>query len=209
MKATLIKQSALATLGALTLLANTSFAGQYFVGGSVNLSKNTTDYKGNNPKVSIANGKASKYSPQASLIGGYKTQIGNFNFISEAGFDLASTKIGKESKNQMEVKKGVAFNISQKVGYVFKDASSIYATAGITIAKHKFNHKELKISDETLAQPFLGLGSEVKVSENLFLFSEFNYILTKKVKFVDHAKKEIGTIKIGGEQFKIGARYYL
>ena len=208
MKTTLIKQSAL--ISALTLFANASFAGQYFVGGSLNLSKNTTDYKGNNyPKINIASGKDSKYSPQASLIGGYKTQIGNFNFISEAGFDLASAKVGKKSKNQMEVKKGLAFNISQKVGYVFKDASSIYATAGITIAKHKFNHKELKISDETLAQPFLGLGSEVKVSENLFLFSEFNFILTKKVKFVDFTKKEIGTIKIGGEQFKIGARYYL
>jgi opacity protein-like surface antigen len=165
-----------------------------------------------NSEFDLLKTSASKILPSVSLLGGYAFDYGNFGFITELGIDLTSSKVGKNSEKEIEVKNLYHAYLTQKAGYRFTKNTLTYLTVGIGAKdyKAKYQGEYLQIdSKKTLANLILGIGYEHKITNSLAMFAEFNHVMSlSKMKIEEKGGEEIGTMKFRSEQVKIGARYY-
>jgi hypothetical protein len=159
-------------------------------------------------EINLIKTSASKTLPSASLIAGYRFNEGNFGFITEAGVDLTSSKVGKNIDRELEVKNIFHFYLTQKLGYNFIENNLAYITLGFGIKDYKAKYKgvssKLEISESSILPTFIiGVGQEYAVSSNLALLLEFNHIMT-----ISKLKTDVGDLSMRSEQVRIGARWY-
>jgi opacity protein-like surface antigen len=159
-------------------------------------------------EINLIQTSASKNLPSASLMFGYGFNQGDFSFITEAGVDLTSSKVGKNIDRQLEVQNIFHFYLTQKAGYRFTESSLTYITAGFGIKDYKAKYKgvssKLEISESSILPTFIiGVGQEYAVNSNLALLLEFNHIMT-----ISKLKTDVGDLSMRSEQVRIGARWY-
>ena len=179
---------------------------QASTGGQQEITNNATT----NAELDQIKSSDSKIEPSISLLAGYSVKNGNFGFITEAGVDLNSSKIGNSDGRSLEVKNIYNLYLTQKVGYYLHREMLAYVTAGLSIKDTKVNYNrdnnliQINIEEKKiLPNLILGLGFERILNKNLAMFGEFNHIFS-----LTSVKTTAGDVKTRSEQVRIGARYY-
>jgi opacity protein-like surface antigen len=155
-------------------------------------------------EVNIAK-SASKTSLSVSILGGYSHKINHFILASEIGLDLGKTKIGDNSKNELEVKSNVNAFIVGRAGYEFYKMNTAYVNLGASIRDVKIS-LDGESEKKNMFNLVVGAGYEYSVNKKLGIFTEFNHIASlSSFKLSEDGNVKV---KVKSEQFKIGARYY-
>ena len=204
----------------VALINSSVFAG-FFLGGSINAQRNSykkeeKEYKSGQDytceqdahgiyicpeyEYEYKSYKSSSISPGVSLLGGYAWKWGNFGFITELGSDFTISK----TKEKPAMENIFTPYLTQKIGYYFNENNLVYLTGGVGALLIKSLDEEDNDEEGSKMVPapsyILGLGYERKLTDNVKIFTEFNY--RNAFIFGD------GNDSINGQQIKLGARYY-
>jgi opacity protein-like surface antigen len=191
-------------------LANLQLTIQDLQGVSLaELKKRIDDWKeanavgnGINDENNIAK-SASKTSLSVSILGGYSHKINHFILASEIGLDLGKTKIGDNSKNELEVKSNFNGFLVGRAGYEFYKMNTAYVNLGVSLRDVKVSF-DGESKSKNMFNLVVGAGYEYSLNKKLGIFTEFNHITSlSSIKISEDVK-----LKVKSEQFKIGARYY-
>jgi opacity protein-like surface antigen len=155
-----------------------------------------------NDKNNIAK-SASKTSLSVSILGGYSHKINHFILASEIGLDLGKTKIGDNSKNELEVKSNFNGFLVGRAGYEFYKMNTAYVNLGVSLRDVKVSF-DGESKSKNMFNLVVGAGYEYSLNKKLGIFTEFNHIASLSSIKIDEDVK----VKVKSEQFKIGARYY-
>ena len=146
---------------------------------------------------------ASKTSLSVSILGGYSHKINHFILASEIGLDLGKTKIGDNSKNELEVKSNFNGFLVGRAGYEFYKMNTAYVNLGVSLRDVKVSF-DGESRSKNMFNLVVGAGYEYSLNKKLGIFTEFNHIASlSSIKIGEDVK-----VKVKSEQFKIGARYY-
>jgi hypothetical protein len=190
---------------ASVLIANSAFAMEYFVGGSV--AQNTNYYDTNQTGVgSLQESKDSYNSMTIGLEGGAVFDLQeNFFMSAEAFFDFGvmGRNVSSDGISNKQTQNFFA-GIKTRAIYQVADKSNVYGTLGFGIMNFKAEGTDYDAGKSSFAMR-LGVGMEHRFSDLLGIFLEFNYDLPFQKGKDDSMNIDYKVTPYG---FKMGARFF-